>query len=327
MDKKIKVAFIYKKNSYVLNGTWWSTIHYNFFLHALKRNSRIEVTHFGCDEKFDILKYKNMFDVVLLCLNTPLLNPDIDGINEVKIPVICGIGDPQANISRDEYHKKWKINSYFSWIHKEFFYKYYPKNYHYTQIFFGLEPTLFSNVTPFKPRIKDKILNTGAIGNSKFFSKILNSIRNPNNSLRYYKLRTICNKLSYIDYTPTLQHEYVGDKYTVLLQKYRASIAASTLIPVTKYFEIPASGCLTFMEVTKKNFCSKLGFEDNTNAIFINEDNYKEKFEEYLSDPDNQKWEIIANNGRDYAMKNFNNDKAVNELIDLMQNLIEKNIF
>ena len=30
------------------------------------------------------------------------------------------------------------------------------------------------------------------------------------------------------------------------------------------------------------------------------------------------KWEKIANAGRDYALENFNNDKAANSLADLM---------
>lgn len=322
MERKINVAFIYRKNSYVLNGTWWSTVHYHFYLEALKRNPRINVTYFACDEKFDISKYKNIFDIILLCLNTPLLNPEIEGIHESNIPVICGIGDPQANIPREEYHKKWKINAYFGWIQKSFFYTYYPKNYPFFQIYFGLEPRLYETISPFRDRIKNKILNTGAVGNLKFFSRIFNSITNPHNSLRYYKLRTLCNKLPFVDYTPTLQHQYIGDQYTILLQKYRASIAASTMMPVVKYFEIPASGCLSFMEVTTKNSCKDLGFEDNKNAIFINEQNYKDKFEEYLSNPDDPKWEIIAKNGRDFAIKNFNNDKAVNHLVDLMETLI-----
>ena len=81
------------------------------------------------------------------------------------------------------------------------------------------------------------------------------------------------------------------------------------------------------MEVTNKNYCNLLGYVDDKTAIFINEQNYKEKFEEYLNDIDNPKWETIAKNGREYAMKNFNNDKAVNDLVDLMDELILKNEF
>ena len=76
------------------------------------------------------------------------------------------------------------------------------------------------------------------------------------------------------------------------------------------------------MEITKKNNGEILGFKDDKSAIFINQDNYKEKFAEYLNDLENPKWEIIANNGREHALKTFDNDKAVNELVNLMEDVI-----
>ena len=108
----------------------------------------------------------------------------------------------------------------------------------------------------------------------KFISRIVNYVRNPKyNSLSTYKLRTKCNELPFVDYTSTLQHEFVGDKYTLLLQKYAAAIAAATLEPTVKYWEIPAAGCLTFMEITTKNKGEYLGFKDGESSIFINESN------------------------------------------------------
>ena len=90
-------------------------------------------------------------------------------------------------------------------------------------------------------------------------------------------MRTICNQLNYVDYSHTLNHEYVNDKYPLLLQKYQSAIAACSYNPVIKFWEIPAAGCLTFMETTKKNKADFLGYRDNETAIFINEKNYKEK--------------------------------------------------
>jgi hypothetical protein len=132
----------------------------------------------------------------------------------------------------------------------------------------------------------------------------------------------MCNELPYVDYTPTLQHEYVGDKYTFLLQKYSASIAAATFTVVMKYFEIPASGCLTFMEVTKMNEATTLGFTDYDTSIFINEKNYKNRFEEFLSDPNNPKWSQIATKGREFVLNNFSNDKGVEKLIAIMKEFL-----
>jgi hypothetical protein len=132
----------------------------------------------------------------------------------------------------------------------------------------------------------------------------------------------MCNKLPYVDYTSTLQHEFVNDKYPLLLQKYAASIAATTDSPSIKHLEIPAAGCLTFMEITERNKCQYLGFVDEESVIVINEKNYKQKFEMYLSDVDNPKWKKIANAGREHALKNLNNDKAVDSLVKVFEELI-----
>ncbi|KER05291.1 Glycosyl transferase protein, partial [Marine Group I thaumarchaeote SCGC AAA799-E16] len=127
---------------------------------------------------------------------------------------------------------------------------------------------------------------------------------------------TKCNSLGFVDYSPPMNHEFRGDKYSLLLQKYRASIAASTMFPTIKYLEIPAAGCLTFMEITDHNYGKYLGFTNYENAIFINEKNYQKKLSDYVSDPDNSKWKDIANSGREYVMNHFTNDHAINSLID-----------
>ena len=105
------------------------------------------------------------------------------------------------------------------------------------------------------------------------------------------------------------------------LSKYCAAIAATTFYPTIKYWEIAAAGCLTFMEITKKNDGKHTGFIDNETCVYINETNYIEKFNEFLQTRDDPKWEKIASNGRKFALENFNNDKAVDELIDLINEL------
>ena len=131
----------------------------------------------------------------------------------------------------------------------------------------------------------------------------------------------MCNELSYVDYTSPLEHQYVNDRYPLLLSKYAAAIAATTSFPTIKYWEIPAAGCLTFMEITEKNNGAYTGFIDGKSAIFINENNFKEKFNEYLSDIENPKWGKIANEGRNHALTNLNNDQAVKSLVDLIREL------
>ena len=41
-----------------------------------------------------------------------------------------------------------------------------------------------------------------------------------------------------------------------------------------------------------------------------------------MSDPDNPKWEQIANAVREYTMNNLTNDQAVSSLVELMKEII-----
>jgi hypothetical protein len=293
---------------------------------ALKRNPRIEVTYIETGTIYDVSQLKNKFDVLLLFENRNNCEPDeLTGIKDLNIPVIAKVGDPYAakKINAELYHEKFNIDAYFCNVHESYFYKYYPRHYKFKTVMYGLEPSLFENPTPFGTRIKNRILNSGATARMKITSRILTKLLNPEgDALIFYKLRTMCNKLPYIDYTSTLEHEYIGDKYTLLLQKYATAIAATTIIPTMKYYEIPAAGCLAFMEVTKLNNAGFLGFKDGETAIFINENNYESKFEEYLNDVNNPKWEEIANAGRQHALTHLSNDVAVNSLVDLMEELV-----
>jgi len=327
MNKKIRVAFIYKKSVPFLSPKNYDTTYYHFFMDALKRNPRIQVTYFSGEEKFDVRILKGKYDVILLYENWNWGVPDeLIGIDDIGIPIISRCGDFHAVKKYDiiSYHDKYKIDYYFGFNTENLFHTFYPKKFNYKTIIFGLETSLYQNLTPFNQRIKSKILNSGAVGNPKIISKIIGSILDPeSNAYKHYKLRSMCNNLPYVDYTPTPQNEYVGDKYSLLLSKYASAIAATTTFPTIKYWEIPAAGCLTFMEITELNDGKYLGYRDGETAIFINKNNYKEKFNEYLIDLDNPKWEIIANQGRKYALENFSNDKAVDTLADLMEEIIK----
>ena len=205
-----------------------------------------------------------------------------------------------------------------------YFYKYYPKNFKYREIIFGLDPELYQNLKPFDKRIKEKILNTGVMGNKKIKSRIANKLLNPGFSGWYlYKLRTLCNDLPYVHHEGMKNGKYPFDgDFPKYLSQYRAAIAACTVYPVQKYWEMPAAGCLTFMEMTERNDGSYLGFKDGETSIFMNEKNYKKKFEEFLNDPDNKKWQEIASAGREHVMNNLTNEKAVSQLVNLMRELI-----
>jgi hypothetical protein len=328
MNKKIKVSFVYR-DCVGLSEKNYYTQHRNFLLKALTRNPEIEVKYLICDKIFDANELVGNTDVVLLYENA---NPghdcvpdEIIGIKNLDIPVIAKVGDPwgASKFNAKENHEKYKIDAYFGTYAKEFFYKYYPREFKYESIFYGIEPSLYDSVTIFNERIKEKILNSGAVASNKLTNRIFTKLtRADEDPMKHYKLRTLCNKLPYVHYTTTSAHEYIGDKYPLYLKKYAAAIAATTDIYTMKYFEIPAAGCLTFMENTDKNYAVNLGYTDYETAIFINENNYREKFEEYLNDMDNPKWQQIASAGRKFAMANFNNDKGVESLIKLMKELI-----
>jgi hypothetical protein len=324
--KKIKTAFIYKPSNPYMSKTAWATTYYHFFMNALNRHADLDMAYFPAEKKFDVSKLRDKFDIILLWENHPWGSPDeLSGIQNLDIPVICRINDAHdAKIKgKIDYHEKYKIDHYFGYLPERFFYKYYPKNFKYKVIFYGVEPKLYENLTPYSKRIKKKILCSGAAASTKFSSRLSDIIRGEQSLWKHYKLRTKCIELPYVDYTSTLQHEFINDKYPLLLMKYCTSIAAHSLYPVIKYWESTAAGCLTFMEATEKNQANILGFEDGKNAIFINEKNYEKKLSDYISDPNNAKWSEIAENGHHYTMANLTNDVASNSLVEIFKEYVK----
>jgi len=325
MNKKINVALIYKKSYNYFQPDHFDRTSYDFFFKALKRNEQLDVFYYPCEKKFDISKIKNKCDVILLPNNRTDGSPDvISGIKNSNIPVISRTGDPYdaKKYNQTEFCETNKIDYLFSSHPDSLIYKYYPKNIKHKIIIYGLEPILYQNVPPFKTRIKDRILITGAMGRTDLRNRVANYILNPGRSGWYhYKLRTLCKELDYVEYSGMKGKKYTNEDYPTYTSKYRAIIAATTFFPTLKYWENAAVGCLTFMEITKKNNGYFLGYKDNETSIFINEKNYKEKFQQYMSDLNNPKWEEIANAGREYTMNNLTNDQAVNSLVELMKEL------
>ena len=333
-DTKISVALIYRKSYNFFQPDHFDRTSYDFFFKALKRNKQLEVSYYPCGKKFDVSKIKGKCDIILLPNNRAVDYDDgstdgapdeLIGIKELGIPVISRTGDPHdaKKYNQIEFCEKNKIDYLFSSNPDSLFYKYYPKSIKQKIIIYGLEPELYQNVPTFKTRIKNKILITGAVGRTDLRNRIVNYILSPGrSSWKFYKLRTLCTKLNYVEYNGMKGKKYVNEDYPAYTSKYRAIIAATTFYPTLKYWENAAAGCLTFMEITKKNDGYFLGYKDNETAIFIDEKNYKEKFQQYINDPDNPKWEKIANAGREYTMNNLTNNNAVSSLVELMKEII-----
>ena len=334
-DTKISVALIYRKSYNFFQPDHFDQTSYDFFFKALKRNKQLEISYYPCEKKFDVSKIKGKCDIILLPDNriadyndgSTDGAPDVlIGIKNSNIPVISKTGDPHyaKKYNQVELHEKLKIDCYWSLQPKSYFYKFYPKHFQYKEILWGLEPSLYKNLKSYKSRIKNKILNSGNVGRNTLKSKLGHIFsKDINSALYFYKLRTMCNKLPYVDYAGMKESKYINENYPEYLSKYCAAIATGTYYPVIKYFEIPAAGCLTFMEITEKNHAEYLGYKDNETAIFVNEKNYKNKFEEYLNDPNNKKWEEIANSGMDYTINEVNNDKGVESLVELIESFIK----
>ena len=327
MERKIRAALIYKKNYIFFNRQHFDQTTYYFLMDALRRNKLLEVSYFPCENEFDISKLKGKCDAIILANNDFDATPEmLTGIKDSTIPVVSRTSDPHhaKKYNQIELHEKFKIDCYWGLQPKNYFHKFYPKHFIYKNILWGLEPSLNKNLKSYKSRIKNKILNSGNVGRTNLKSKLGHIFsKDTNSALYFYKLRTMCNKLPYVDYTGMKGSKYINENYAEYLSKYRAAIATGTYYPVVKYFEISAAGCLTFMEITEKNHAEYLGYKDNETAIFINEKNYKNKFEEYLNDPNNKKWEEIANSGRDYTINEVNNDKAVESLVELIESFIK----
>ncbi len=324
--QKIKVAFIYKKGYQFLTGQHFDNTTYFFFMHALKRNSRIDVHYYPADDYFDVSELKGKCDIILLPDNhrrgTPETLANIEGCG---IPVVCRVGDPH-DAKREKKipnHEKYKIDYYFNFMPSSYFYQFYPQEFRYREILFGVEPSQFSDLPPYKERINNRILNSGVVGRKSVLGRLAGKIVYPGHSRWYhYRLRTRCNDLPYVDYVKIQDGRYPHERYADLLSQYCAAIAATTYYPTIKYFEIPAAGCLTFMEITPFNNAYYLGFENEETAVFINEKNYKEKFAGYLSDPNNPKWEKIARQGKEFIDNHLNNDVAVDNLVNLFEELV-----
>ena len=62
---------------------------------ALKRNTRLQISYFPCENEFDVKKLEGKYDVILLANNRFDATPEIlRGIRDSTIPVIVKTGDP-----------------------------------------------------------------------------------------------------------------------------------------------------------------------------------------------------------------------------------------
>lgn len=312
MNRKLKIAVLYRKSNPFLSGHYYNNNVHRFVMQDLPRNDRVEVSFFGYDNFLDCRFLKNFH--VMLIVTYP--HGQLEGSNllylgDVKIPKLTI--SPDCHLMSNTWTTKCRQCGIKTaiWEHaSEWYDKNGPDDMEYHQIIFGLldqEVYQLKNDN-FNKRISDKILLTGDCGGDR--PKTIKW-------RAYYMLRRACRELPFVEYLGRGERT-TNDNYPKLLKSYRASIAASTKYTVSKYVEIPAARTLSFMEVSDINNYEKLGFVDRETAVFINEKNYREVFQEYFDTIDDPKWERIAEAGRVHVLENFRADVQVNKLVDIM---------
>lgn len=344
----MKITLLYKADNPFMSGNYYDNTLYDFLVKAMGDNPDINYNMIPINSEYDATHLKGKTDAIILTDVRDYNMPRIHGLKTLGVPILSRCGDFH-DVARygtgEQNYYDYGVDCMFNFMSEKYFYKYYPDSMNYRTIFFGVEPSLYQNLMSFQKRIKNKVLNSGAIERNTALwyrtSRLILSyakdiVKNPEKlSLKsrvlypklrpyhHYKLRSDCNNLNYVEYGTTVRNQTHKTKtYSHMLSKYRAAIASTTYCPTIKYWEIAASGCLAFMEITSTNNGKYLGFRDNVNCVVINEQNYKKRFEEYLSDPDHSRWEKIAKAGRAHAIQNFNNNKASHELVALIREFL-----
>jgi len=308
---KIKVAFLFNKTNYFLSGSHFDNYYYYFFMKALPRNQEVEIAYIPTIDNFDCRTLSNKFDIILSFETRKKLSSHYTYVEECKIPFLLMCGDPHTYQEQKKLVEEYGVKYFFFISGPNYFYKFYPSSCVYRQIALGVEPGVFTRDNAnWNSRISNRILNTGE---TLYYNKELSD--------RFYRLRLLCSGEEGVTYIS--DKKWMGDKYPELFKQYRATIAATRTHPTGKFIEAPASSCVCFMEVTPENEADTLGFTDGENAIFINTDNYKEKFQEFLDTSDDPKWKTVSRNGYDFVMNNYTNNHGVSRLVNYMKEIID----
>lgn len=346
----MRVTFIHHANDKFYSGSHFDNNYYNFLVRALSEHPDVEYTKLPISQEFDAASLKGKTDAVVLSAIRDYNIPKVTGLKSLDVPVLARVGDfhdSKRYGTGAKNYDDWGVDCIFNSMSSRYFYDWYPTHMNYKTIFFGVEPSLYKTPKPYDRRIKEQILVSGAtdevdplasrmpylkwLPRSTRYSikrqliwmlrltepdiSMYRKMRYPHHTpYHFYKLRTDCKLLPYV---ANQTSNACGLPYEHLLYNYCGAIAATTVHPTIKYCEIAAAGCLTFMEITERNYGGYLGFRDGVNCVAINEHNYREKFEKFLDDPDS--YARMADMGRKYALENFSNDVAADRLVSLIR--------
>jgi len=296
----MRIGCVYNKDDRGLSGLHWTNNAYRFFRCGLLETNLASVDILPVDENVRAEQFEGYDALIFYSLE----NLEPEGLS--KLPCLKVARAPDAHSITEEWIDKARREGFELVINHqspEYIRRYLPDDFRYEQIIFGINEEIHQS-PKWSNRISDRILLTGVIRSDE-----------------HYRLRKMCKKQSRIKYVGK-GAGFVGDGYAELLGMYRTAIAACSTTSVYKYFEIPACGCLSFMEVNSENGCDNLGFVDGENAVFIDEGNYKKRLKEYIKSLNDPKWRRIADNGRRFVLEKYENRVQVKKLIDIINDIL-----
>ncbi len=305
----MKVSLLYNPNDKGINGKNWKLNNRRFFVDELSKH--VDLNLLPMDDSLDCTKITDSDAVIIWSLlERNLQSRDlltrilkiwlrISGFVKItRAPDAWQIDD-----SYNEVAKILGIDLVMSFQSPNCQYEYLDKDIRYERFILGIDEETYPCPDNWGER-KKPILSSGVLDTRWWF----------------YRFRALVSDYPFVEYVP--KKEFLGVDYWKLLTEYRAAIACMSYTSVLKYFEIPMCGCLMFAEVTEKNQIREMGFIDEVNCIYIDNDNYADRFKEYMNTVDDPKWKRIADAGRKLVKNTYNNEKEVKRFVKLIETLL-----
>lgn len=107
-----------------------------------------------------------------------------------------------------------------------------------------------------------------------------------------------------------------GVSYGDLLAQYTGALALCDWYVVPKYFEIPLSGCVSFVQWLPE--LDQLGFVDGKNCIVVNKANFDSKIKQFLDD-DIENYQEIADKGRELVLSRYTSECFANWFLNKLE--------
>jgi len=313
----MKLAFVYNPRNPYLCGMRYNANWERFFLRALP--SVADVTMYASDDELDVAPHAGEHDAWVFFGKTEWeLPPRLRGVDRIRAPKVCCAGDAHRRdkmsvaygATERECCEKWGFDAYFFQHSPSYFHRFYPADWTYWWVPFGVDERLYARFTPFARRRKDKVLLTGALGQE------------------FYPLRTALAGRPFVHHEPPGSYQgfdcyvpgrYARDDYPKLLNQWAASVASGYSV-LCKHFEVPAAHCLTFLHVEDGG--DLLGFVDGVSAVLVTRESAEERIGEFLSEPGDPIWEEIARNGRAHVLANFTHRRMAERLVARIRSLL-----